>query len=244
MPDMATPRKPGARRGRPHKDFFADPDRLAVAFALALRTLGVSERTAFLTVSVLALGRKVSERPLASRRKRGVGLIPAGSLTIFERIQCVGATSASFSNFASTLRKKSRRVSDPRAVIWLTATQFEIASKLRAACETGSNFEPWLASLFSASPELLPRDTGKAEVYGQHDQREAITMTTLYESLSLPRRAEPFMSSPRRPITVLIDQGEIAKLIRLTPEVLGASHDRVVHELAEAIAGLIKERAA
>jgi hypothetical protein len=240
---MATPRKPGARRGRPHKDFFADPDRLAVAFALALRTLGVSERTAFLTASVLALGRKVSERPLASRRKRGIGLIPAGSLSIFERIQCVGATSASFSNFASTLRKKSRRVSDPRAVIWLTATQFEIASKLRAACETGSNFEPWLASLFSASPELLPRDTGKAEVYDQHDQREAITMS-VYESLSLPCRAEPFMSSPRRPITVLIDQGEIAKLIQLTPEVLGASHERVVHELAEAIAELIKVRAA
>jgi hypothetical protein len=240
---MTTPRKPGAKRGRQRTDFFADPDRFAVAFAFALRTLGVSENTAFLTVSVLTLGRQVGDRPATARRKRGVGVIPAGTMITFERIQRAGMVSASFANFASTLKKKSRRVSDPRAVIWLTATQFQIASKLRAACETGSNFEPWLASLFSASPELLPRDTGKAEVYDQRD-REAITMTTLYGSLSLPRRAEPFMLSPRRPITVLIDQGEIAKLIQLTPEVLGASHERVVHELAEAIAGFIKERTA
>jgi hypothetical protein len=228
---MATPRKPGATRGRPRKNLLHDPDRNPIAFALALRMLGVPEKRAFRMASVFVLGRKVEERQVQARRKRGVGMIQAGTMITFDRIQRAGMVSASFKNFAKTLSTKAKRITDPMEVIWLTTRQFEIASVLRAASENGRSIEMLM-------PELLSPVTSFAPSY---DQQQEVT-TMIYESLSVPRRAVPFMSSPMLPITVLIDQGEIAKLIQLTPEILGASHERVVHELAEAIAGFIKER--
>jgi hypothetical protein len=47
---MATPRKPGAVRGRPkgsRRDLRYDPDRYQIAAGLALQTLGFSQRKAF-----------------------------------------------------------------------------------------------------------------------------------------------------------------------------------------------------
>jgi hypothetical protein len=47
---MATPRKPGAARGRPkgsRRDLRYDPDRYQIAAGLALQTLGFSQRKAF-----------------------------------------------------------------------------------------------------------------------------------------------------------------------------------------------------
>jgi hypothetical protein len=51
-----------AKRGRPIKSFWTDPDRYSLAIALALRQFGISENTAFALVATVVLGRKVAER--------------------------------------------------------------------------------------------------------------------------------------------------------------------------------------
>jgi hypothetical protein len=135
---MATAKKPGVQRGRPLKSFLNDPDRHVVAFAMALQACGVSERTAFLATSALVLGQRIGEREMPARQKRGVGTIPGGKWVTYERIQAPGFTSASFKNFANTMKKKARRaMADPEAAAWLRSAQLEIART------------------FSASPELI-----------------------------------------------------------------------------------------
>jgi hypothetical protein len=146
---MATPKKPGAQRGRPLKSFLNDPDRHVVAFAMALQACGVSERTAFLATSALMLGRRIEERERPASRKRGVGKIPGGKWVTYERIQG-GLTPASFENYANTMRKKAARaMDDPESAAWLRGAQLEVARTL------------------SAMPELIPQVQGDAVAYDE-----------------------------------------------------------------------------
>lgn len=122
---MATPRKPGATRGRPPQDFLHDSDAPAIAVAMAIQLFGASEKNAYLIVSIIALGRKIAERDVSARRKHGVtGGLPSGALTSHERIwRGTGSTSATFSGFADTLGKKAHRAQqDKQAARWLRTT--------------------------------------------------------------------------------------------------------------------------
>jgi hypothetical protein len=187
---MATPRKPGARRGRPAKQFFSDPHRYGLAIALALRQLGVSENAAFALVATVVLGRKVAERNAPARRKRGVGMIPAGRLASYERAWHLNGNTASFKGFRTTLRKKLRRLTDPEALLWLAATSHGIAAFLSTGYLLGGDFEEllghvvvcadcatagtlpvhFLDALNFGSPDLLTKDSALEEVY--NDQRQ------------------------------------------------------------------------
>jgi hypothetical protein len=132
---MVTPRKPGARRGRPPQDFWTDPHRYAIAIALGLQQLGQSERRSYDLVAALLLGKKIEERPAPARRKPGVGLIPAGRLATYDRVvRHILSPTASFRSFGSTLKKKARRISrddDREAQLWLAAMARGIAAFLQ-----------------------------------------------------------------------------------------------------------------
>jgi hypothetical protein len=140
-PDMATPKKPGAQRGRPPQDFWTDPHRYAIAIALGLQQIGLSERRSFNLVAALLLGKKVDEHLTLPRRKPGVGTTPAGRLATYERVRHLITTSASFGSFHSTLKKKARRISDDAARLWLAANAQGIAAFLSTGYLLGYDLE-------------------------------------------------------------------------------------------------------
>jgi hypothetical protein len=143
---MATPRKPGAKRGRPSKDFWIDPHRYSIAIALALQQLGISENGAFGLVSALVLGRKVDEQHAPARREPGVGMIPAGRLATYRRAWHLNSYTASLKGFRTTLRKKLRRIEDdPEARLWLAVTARGIAAFLSTGYLLGFDTEQLLA---------------------------------------------------------------------------------------------------
>jgi hypothetical protein len=143
---VATRRKPGARRGRPAKDFFADPHRYAIAIALALRRLPMSENAAFGLVAAMVLGRKVDEHYAPARRKPGVGTVPAGLQAAYERAWHLNSNTASFVGFRTTLRTKLKRVErDPDAMLWLRANAHGIAAFLTTGYLIGFDTEHLLA---------------------------------------------------------------------------------------------------
>jgi hypothetical protein len=143
---MATPRKPGAQRGRPPQDFARDPHRFAIAIAYGLQQLGLSKRRSFDLVAALLLGKKIEEHPALPRRKPGVGLISAGRLATYDRArgQHIITTTAGFSGFSSTLRKKERRISkdeNPELQLWLAAMARGIAAFLQTGFALDYDFE-------------------------------------------------------------------------------------------------------
>jgi hypothetical protein len=128
---MATAKKHSALRGRPPQDFARDPRRYAIAIALGLERLGLSENAAFGLVAALVLGRKISEHQTPARPRRGVGTIPPGRQADYERAWHLNTTSASFKGFRTTLRKKLHRIEDDsEAMLWLAATARGIAAFL------------------------------------------------------------------------------------------------------------------
>jgi len=241
---MATPRKLGARRGRPQKDFLHDSDAPAIAIAMALRLFGASEKNAYLIISIIALGHKIAERDVSPRRKRGVtGGLPTGVLTSHERIwRGTGSTSATFAGFADTLRKKAHRAQkDRQAASWLRATSNLIASFLFAGIVAGDELQHLVPLIFdlaerasgkpnSALPELSPRVRALEAEYHDQKQKEEPLMSThdlgadlladLYVSLSKPMFADGAANihgpRPAR-VTVMIAEDDVAQLITLTP---------------------------
>lgn len=173
-----TGRKPGAKRGRPSKDFWHDPHRYSLAIALALQQFGISENIAFALVAALVLGRKIDEHNALPRRQRGIGTIPAGRLATYERAWHLNANSASFQGFRTTLRKKLGRLTDQKARLWLAATSRGISVFLSTGYLLGFDFEqllrhvivsadratagtlpmPFLDALGFEPPELVTKD--------------------------------------------------------------------------------------
>jgi hypothetical protein len=141
-----TARKPGATRGRPPQDFARDPHRYAIAIALALMQLGLSENAAFGLVASLVLGRKVAEHHAPARPRRGIGMVPPGRLATYERAWHLNSNTASLDGFRTTLRKKLHRIeSDPEAMLWLKATAHGIAAFLSTGYLLGFDSEQLLA---------------------------------------------------------------------------------------------------
>ena len=115
--------KADAQRGRPDKNFWTDPNRYLLMLALVLQRLfGLSARQSFYFVAALVLGKKTDEAWREERHKRGVGYIAAGIESTYRRATRLGGTSADFRNFASTLRKKLRRIDDEATLRWLDLT--------------------------------------------------------------------------------------------------------------------------
>jgi hypothetical protein len=131
---VATPRT-GRPRGRPKSNFLRDPDRFAIALALAFRSLGASENDAFRAVAALAFGRKVSEQQVPPRRKRGRGAIPGGTLVGYERTAVQGGAIGLLPGRAGSLRLKFSQIGqrDPKAMAWLLRMQGAFTMGLTAA---------------------------------------------------------------------------------------------------------------
>jgi hypothetical protein len=126
-----TRRKPGARRGCPDRHFGTDPHRYLLALSLSLqRTFGLSEQRAFWLVAAMVLGRKTGEKWCEPRRRPGVGNIPAGIEASYQRVMRIGGVTASFANYASTLRKKLHRTTNRASLRWLDMTGFGISAFL------------------------------------------------------------------------------------------------------------------
>jgi hypothetical protein len=130
------------RKKRQPDNFMLHPSRYACAVALALQTIGMSERIAFLLVAILALGRKVDEREMPSRCKPGIGVISAGTQVTFEHVWGMthSSSSATFAGFASSMRKRCKRAmqGDPEAAVWLQVVQANVALFIIAAgCQAG-----------------------------------------------------------------------------------------------------------
>ncbi len=108
-------------RGAPRKTFVHDPERFAINRADAFIALGASEADAFDTVAAQMLGQAVACEDVGPRRKRGRGLIGAGTLVTYQRRAGSGST-ATFAGKASTLRRKAKAAErDPQAVAWRKA---------------------------------------------------------------------------------------------------------------------------
>jgi hypothetical protein len=130
-------RKTGKPRGRPQMDFLQDPDRFAIALALAHKTLGSSENTAFRAVAILAFGSKISVQEVPPRRKRGLGAVPGGPMVTYERAARKGGAAGDLLGRATSLRQKGARMGrDPKAMAWLLHMQAAFALALRAASST------------------------------------------------------------------------------------------------------------
>ena len=110
-------------RGAPKKDFVHDPERFAISRADAFMVaFGASEADAFETVAAQMLGQAVACEDVGPRRKRGRGLIAAGTLVSYERRATGRGSAASIRGKASTLRRKAKAAErDPQAVAWRKA---------------------------------------------------------------------------------------------------------------------------
>jgi hypothetical protein len=127
------------RKKRQRDNFMLHPSRCGCAVALALQTIGLSERIAFLLVAILALGQKVDEQEMPSRRKPGIGAISAGTQVTYEHVWRAGHSSATFAGFASSMRKRCNRAmqDDPEAAVWLRVVQANVAMFILRSCEAG-----------------------------------------------------------------------------------------------------------
>jgi hypothetical protein len=159
---MVTPRQPNAKPGRPPPDFsrFArDPHRYPISLALGLQQFGLSERRSFDMVAAKLLGKKVEEHFASSRRRRGVGMVPAGRLATYDRVraQHITTTSASFRNFGSTLKKKARRIrrDDPTSQRWLDLTAHGIAAFLSSGYLLGYDLEQLMEHVIISADRAL-----------------------------------------------------------------------------------------
>jgi hypothetical protein len=255
--------KPGAKRGRPAKEFRRDPDLSAVAIAMALQTFGLSERSAFLLLSTLVLGRKIGERAAPARRKRGVGQIGAGVLATYERVSRVAETSASILNYARNLKRKAHRA-HPEAAAWLAQAAAVIAAYLHSSVAAGDDFQGVVtrtvdfakrataaAAQKSALPDYLSQVSAPTLAYDLQHQREEMPMMParrdLYASLSKPMFADGMATMDgSRPatISVLIAEADIARLITMTPGEPAVSARALANQLARMIADLLETRAA
>jgi hypothetical protein len=118
---VVTP-KTGRRRGRPRYNFFADPERFAVAFLdalMALDELGalkVSEGDAFKTAAVQIVGVPMELKTVEPRRKRGRGPVPGGTNIAYD-----GRGPATIAGKADTLRRKYKRSCPPEVAAWRLA---------------------------------------------------------------------------------------------------------------------------
>jgi hypothetical protein len=127
-------KRTGKPRGRPQLDFLQDPDRFAIALALAFRTLGISENDAFRSVAALAFGFQYDAKEVGPRRKPGRGAIPGGLMVTYVRATYQLAATTTLLGKATTLRQKGARVlRDPSAMAWLLQMQFSFALALEAA---------------------------------------------------------------------------------------------------------------
>jgi hypothetical protein len=145
-------------RGASRKQFAHDSERYAISRADAYIALGVSENDAFMTVAVQMLGAVVASENVGPRRKRGRGLVPAGTLVTYERRVTGGGSAATFAGKATTLRLKARGAEqDPQAVAWRTAIGRCYVLAFTAKDHTISASIIWeLASL--VGEEAQPRD--------------------------------------------------------------------------------------
>jgi hypothetical protein len=110
---VVTPRKPGAKRGRPSIAWTADPDRYAVALLDALLAFEMaSERQCALLAAAMMLGARAEISIDALRYQPG--MIGEAYDKIFES----GQSTASFEGRAASLRQKYRTKLDPAAAKW------------------------------------------------------------------------------------------------------------------------------
>jgi hypothetical protein len=148
------------QRGRPDKDFWTDPDRYLMMLAVTLQRLfGMSVRQSFYLVAALVLGKKTNETWREDRHRRGVGFIRAGVERTYHRATRLGGTSADFRNYASTLRKKMRRIDDEAALRWLDLTAHGVGNFLvggSGVCEFEEMLRYVLACAEQTPPETLP----------------------------------------------------------------------------------------
>jgi hypothetical protein len=104
------------------REFVHDPERYAINRADAYMALGASEADAFETVAAQMLGQPVACEVVGPRRRRGRGLVGAGTLVTYERRVTGGGSAASFAGKASTLCRKAKLAEqDPEAVAWRKA---------------------------------------------------------------------------------------------------------------------------
>lgn len=109
-------------RGAPKKLFVHDPERYAINRADAYLSLGASENDAFAAVAAQLLGQVVAREDVGPRRKRGRGVVGAGTLVTYQRRAIGGGSAASFAGKATSLRLKARTAErDPQAVAWRKA---------------------------------------------------------------------------------------------------------------------------
>ena len=115
---MATPRIPGAVRGRPRgsrRDLRVDPDRYAIAAGLALQTLGHSQSKAFDLAATAT--------PYCEARNLPTLIKPGGSQR--RRIQFTliappgNGVEPTIKGRSSVLRQKSTRAYSPEEALWL-----------------------------------------------------------------------------------------------------------------------------
>lgn len=115
---MATPRIPGALRGRPRgsrRDLRVDPDRYAVAAGLALQTLGHSQSKAFDLAATATPYCEEARLPTMTRidgsrvsRRRFTLGAPLGK-----------NVEPTIKGRSSVLRQKSMRIYAPEEALWL-----------------------------------------------------------------------------------------------------------------------------
>jgi hypothetical protein len=149
---MVSPRKPGAKRGRPAVALADDPDRFAVALIAATDALEMtSTRQAALLAAVLMLGEHA-------------GGIAGGDA--YRKIIEAGAP-ATFEGRADALRKKRRLAEqNPEARMWVIAMagifmrligakdgRARIIATRRAAA-LGENEQKFVLDLLRAQPEM------------------------------------------------------------------------------------------
>src|SRR3954447_5871076 len=119
---MVTPRKPGAKRGRPRKaraapnpvgrppnNLLADPDRYAIAFADVLRSKVRSRRDCCLMAAAHFLGRETNAKPSLRH--------PAKLRVSFEKNAAI-SQNISLAGYAETLRAKCTSYMDPICMIY------------------------------------------------------------------------------------------------------------------------------
>ena len=245
-----TAKKPDSKRGRPPQDFFADPYRFNIAISVALMQLGKSENSAFANVSAVVLGRKVAEHDAPLRRKRGVGMIPPGRLTTYERAWHINGSTASFRGFRTTLRKKYGRIKrDRNAMLWLNATGYGIAAFLSTGYYSASiSNSSWRMSLSAPTARRPERCLCLSS------RRSISTLPDLLTKVTAPNWAYNYQKRrgdmldfvkpmPRAlPVTVMIDADATATIINIDPAAFTISKRQIATELRDLISKWMEER--
>jgi hypothetical protein len=114
---VVTPRKPGARRGRPPVAWTKDPHRYAVALLDALLAFEMaSERQCALLAAAIMLGERVEKISLDALN-RHPGMIGEA----YDKAFGSGESTATFEGRAATLRQKYRAKCNPATAQWRIA---------------------------------------------------------------------------------------------------------------------------